>query len=170
MLAAGLLTALLVPVSSATWAQEGAAKSAVQEPASTVSNGVETQRIGDTTVQTDVTGKGAVLCVWGILEAVRAAGRECFKGQDAEFQTELDTSISGIDQFIIRNSSRPVTQAGLDDRRAQALKQLHSLGDICTGDAARMYEGLRARGVDELRANTTDMLSVPREPVINPCL
>lgn len=170
MLAVGLLIALFIPVSSPAWARQSAAKPEAQEPTSTLSNGIETLRSGDRTIQTDVTGKGAVLCSWGILEAIRAAGRECFKGQDAEFQAELDDSLSRIDQFIIRNSSRPVTQAGLDIRRAQALKQLHSIGNICTGDAAKMYEGLRARGASQLHASTTELLSIPREPVINPCL
>jgi len=165
-LAGGILTCAS---SDAALAQQGPT-AAPADQAVTTTNGIETRHSGENIIQTDRTGKGAVLCMWGILEAVRATGRECFEGQDQEFQAELDSSLARIDQFIIRNSSRPVTQAGLELRRSQAVQQLRSSGNVCAGDTAKMYQALRTGGADRLRGYVTDMLSIPREPVINPCL
>ena len=156
--------------SSTTLARQSASSDNSQHSATTTINGIETEQSGNSVIQTDRTGKGAVLCIWGILEAARAAGRECFKGQDQEFQSELDASLARMDQFIIQNSSHHLTQAGLETRRAQSIRQLHSLGNICTGDAGGMYAVFRTRGVAQLRTLVAENLSIPREPVINPCL
>jgi hypothetical protein len=125
---------------------------------------------GPAGVETDRSGKGAVLCAWGIYEAARAAGRACFDGQDGPFQAELERSISRIDQFILANSSRHITQAQLDERRRRGLEEVRQAGDICKGAAAQMYVALRTRGAAALGAGTDELLSVPREPVMNPCL
>ena len=118
----------------------------------------------------DLSGKGAVLCAWGIYEAARAAGRECFNGQDGAFQAELDRSLGRIDRFILANSSQHLTAAQLDERRRQGLQQLHQGGDICKGDAVGVYVAMRTQGADALKASTDNLLSVPREPLLNPCL
>jgi len=170
MLAVGLAVVLLPNWPTRAGAGQSQTGEEKQASSDTFSRGIETTRSGNNTVQTDRTGKGAVLCMWGILEAVRAAGRECFKGQDPAFQAELDHSMTRIDRFIIRNSTRPVTQAALEARRVQGLQQLHAYGNICTGDAAKMYGVMRASGAAQLRAGTTELLSIPREPVTNPCL
>jgi hypothetical protein len=144
--------------------------SAAPDPSVTVSNGIETRRIGDRVIESDMTGKGAVLCTLAILEAVKVAAGQCFQGQDPDLQTELDDSLKRIDEFVIRNSVPPTTQANLDARSAEGRKQLEASGKICTGDAAKLYGAFRRRGAVALRATTTDLLSIPREPVINPCL
>ena len=164
------LAVLVMSSSSAALAKQLAAPDEAQHPSPTTVNGIETERSGDSVIQTDRTGKGAVLCMWGILDAVRTAGRECFKGQDKDFQSELNPSLARMDQFIIQNSSHHATQATIDAIRSQGTRQHHSLGNICTGDASKMYLSFRARGVAQLRALVSENLSIPREPVINPCL
>jgi hypothetical protein len=140
------------------------------KPPAGASPPIDTLHVPGGTIQSDRTGKGAVLCVWMIYAEVQATGQTCFKGQDQAFQAELDSSIKRIDAFIIKNSSRPVTQAGLDARKAQGRQQLGAIKNLCTSGAAQMYQALRAGGPDKLRASTTDLLSIPREPVTNPCL
>lgn len=132
--------------------------------------GVETRRLGDKTVQIDNSGKGAVLCIWSIYDAVRLVGQECHPGQDAAFQAELEQSIARIDDFIIANSTHPVSKEQLEARRAQGLRLLQARGSICAGGAEQLYQMLRGSGPDALRAQTADLLSIPREPVMNPCL
>lgn len=134
------------------------------------SGGVETRRLGDKAVQVDNSGKGAVLCIWSIYDAVRLVGRECHAGQDAAFQAELEQSIARIDDFIIANSKHPVSKEQLDARRAQGLRGLQMHGSICAGSAEQLYQMLRRGGPEALRAQTADLLSIPREPVMNPCL
>ena len=43
-------------------------------------------------------------------------------------------------------------------------------GTVCSRDAESMYEALRTAGAAGLRAQVDDLLSIPREPVLNPCL
>ncbi len=166
----GLAAMLLSAGAFQTAARQPATAQAPQSSSNTLSHGIETQRSNGSIVKTDRTGKGAVLCTWGIFEAARAAGRECYNGQDPAFQAELDSSISRIDGFIIKNSMHPVTKAGLAARRLQGLQQIGGQENLCRGDAAKIYEVLRSRGVLQLRVQTTELLSIPREPVTNPCL
>jgi len=132
--------------------------------------GVETFYSDGDVVQIDRTGKGAVLCAWGILQAARTVGLECHHNEDTAFQNELKRSLRRIDRFIVKNSKHPVTVADLEARRSQGLQELRFSGNICVGDAEKLYEALRGRGVSAVQAETTDLLSIPREPVINPCL
>jgi hypothetical protein len=134
------------------------------------SGSIEAFRSGDNVIQSDKTGKGAVLCVWGIYQAAKAVGAECHKGADAAFQSELERSLNRIDEFIVANSKHPVTRKDLETRRIEGLRQLRSSGNICVGDAAKLYNALHDSGAAALQAQTTDLLSIPREPVMNPCL
>jgi hypothetical protein len=132
-------------------------------------NGVETMVSGRNIIKIDRTGKGAVLCVWEIFEFVRAVARECRQGQDDALHAELDSSLARIDQFILANSLDAVSVAGLDVMRSQARRQLQDAGPICAGFGAQLYDTYRARGAATLRDYVTDLISIPREPVMNPC-
>jgi hypothetical protein len=133
-------------------------------------NGIMTKRDGTNLVKIDQSGKGAVLCALGIFELVRAVGSKCHKGQDSEFQNEIDRSINRIDQFIITNSVTPITQDEIVAKRAAGDHILYSHPGICVGDVARLYDSMRDGGAEGVRARTSDLLSIPREPVTNPCL
>lgn len=121
------------------------------------------------TARSDNTGKGAVMCLWGVLEAARVAGDACAGNEDAAFRTDLARAIAQVDAFILKNSSVPVTPAQLEARRAAGAAQVRRSGPVCTGGAHAFYESLKTRGAPALRASTQDALSVPREPVMNPC-
>lgn len=121
----------------------------------------------------DRSGKGPVLCIWSLEVAAQQVGNRCFAGKDADFQRELARSISRTEAFIVANSSTPTSLATLNARkRAEALKAADSLKPekLCKSDFVGVYDNLRAKGAAGMRALTDDLLSIPREPVINPCI
>ena len=124
----------------------------------------------DGEAQVDNTGKGAVLCARMLYIAAEQVGRQCAAGQDAAFQQELTRSLSRIDRFIIANSSQPVTQAQLDAARAREQAQNRRHVKLCEGDMLGLYQAIRAQGPQAMRTSVDDLLSIPREPVLNPCL
>ena len=126
---------------------------------------------GDKLYPPDRSGKGAVTCAWEILLAAEAAGDSCPATHDGKFDADLKALIARVDDFIMRNSGKPVTPLDLQARRALAIQRLGPAGvGICKGGAFDLYRRLQASGVDHLRSWIDDLLSIPREPVMNPCL
>ena len=117
----------------------------------------------------DQTGKGAVVCAWWIYVGVQQTGEECFPGKDEAFKSELSRSITRIDSFIIRNNSTPVTQMQLDASK-QEQQQSNKQFDFCSGDGSTMYKMMSSAGPMALRESVDELLSIPREPVADPCL
>ncbi|XYD07482.1 hypothetical protein R1A27_20485 [Methylobacterium sp. NMS12] len=75
-------------------------------------NGIQTVRRGDTVTKVDRIGKGAVLCMRGILQAMRAVGQACHDGADPDFQRELRTALARIDRFIAENARDGTVPSG----------------------------------------------------------
>jgi len=122
-------------------------------------------------VASDRSGKGAVMCMWGIYVAMLAIGDKCSFEEDVAFTDELRSSIKQINAFIAENSHRhPITKAQVGVETEKLLKQYESAPGICRGDLTPMYGYLRQQGPVALKASTKALLSVPREPVTNPCL
>lgn len=120
------------------------------------------------TALVDRTGKGPMLCVWSLYVAAQDVGRQCFPGQDKRLQAELATSIRTTDAFILKNSSSHPTPADLAVRKAVILREVKA--QACAGDTLELYRAFQKGGVAALRASTDEMLSIPREPVMNPCV
>ena len=117
----------------------------------------------------DGSGKGAVLCAWSLYVVAQEVGRRCHAGEDAAFQDELGRSVARTDAFILRNSSAHPKPADLAARKAMALRETPAAA-LCAGTTAELYDQFRRQGAAALRASTDDLLSVPREPVMNPCV
>ena len=117
----------------------------------------------------DSTGKGAVVCAWRIYVGAQQVGEKCFPGKDAAFKSELTQSIGRIETFIIENNSTPVTQAQLEANK-QGQRRSNERFDICSGDGSAMYQMMRDGGPAALRTSVDELLSIPREPVADPCL
>jgi hypothetical protein len=128
-------------------------------------NGIQTIRRGDTVTKVDRTGKGAVLCMRGILQAMRTVGQACHAGADPDFQQELRAALARIDR-----SRAPPAGAGAARAPGGTTEPEQRPGAVCGHDAEAMYEALRTAGAAGLRAQVDDLLSIPREPVMNPCL
>ncbi|WEK41328.1 MAG: hypothetical protein P0Y50_06885 [Candidatus Brevundimonas colombiensis] len=121
------------------------------------------------TVQTDVSGKGAVLCAWTLYDTMAIIGETCHRNRDAALREELRDGVGRIENFIMANSRTPVSRQGLDDARRQRRAELDR-GLCRQRDAVEMYRALREQGPEAVRSNIDDLLSIPREPVMNPCL
>ncbi|MER2253046.1 hypothetical protein ABS772_24305 [Methylorubrum podarium] len=166
VLAAMLISPTLV------WAEDRArvAQTPDQATSAETVNGIRTERHGTSVLKIDTTGKGAVLCMLGLLEGIEKIGSECRAGEDPEFQHEVRRSIERIDQFVVENSVPRLTSEQVTAQRAARDRMVVPHVSLCGKDSVLIYQALRASGADKLRASVTDLLSIPREPVINPCL
>lgn len=116
--------------------------------------------------------KGAVLCSWGIYLAVQAQTAICALPRRPS-DDAIDQAVAAIDDFIIANSSLHPTRAMLDDfkRRAaesnRASMQRAGLDKACGRSDIELF---RKQSPERIAASVKDLLAVPREPVMNPCL
>jgi hypothetical protein len=134
--------------------------------------------------QFDHSGKGAVLCDWEIAIGVRNAIDVCFPEEFAELRAELSITINAINEFIVANNPSPITKAELEARVAQRLAKSRSAAAADPRPVSEslhcqymrrsfilpMDENLKKTSPDERRRALADFLSVPRVPVMNPCL
>jgi len=138
---------------------------------------IRTIEQGGFVAKIDVSGKGAVLCMWSITVIVQAYARGC--GWD-EVPTDdaIRASIAEMDAFILDNSLTPVTQADLDRSKQAEMQRTLDFIAANTEAACKRGEGefadsawaIRQETPEQIAAGTADMLSLPREPVMNPCL
>jgi hypothetical protein len=127
----------------------------------------------------DASGKGAVLCALQVEVAIRAGLDACPSEKYQDLKNDLDESIAAINTFVLANSIRPTT---LDQIRAQeASIQTSLIAKIGSdnensqkscenGDLIKMTDMMAAMSRDERRKHLADVLSIPRWPVMNPCL
>jgi hypothetical protein len=116
----------------------------------------------------DTSGHGAVLCIYMINLHAAVTGRVCYPGKDEVLQSALDESLARIEAFVLENSS--ISAAELARWRQEYTDRQKDSGQLCSGESADLYKTLRDRGAEALRASTDKLLSVPRKPVMNPCL
>ena len=132
------------------------------------------------TLGIDNSGHGAVLCAQGIYVEIRSALDICYPGKYPELRADLDRGINSINTFIAVNSLVPTSKAQVDatmfadiaKERAVALKMTPvDLDKRCHSQEANEFIKplLRSSKVDREKA-FADLLSVPRPPVLNPCL
>ena len=129
------------------------------------------------TLGIDRSGHGAVLCTWQFFIAMRQGLNTCAPGQSSPIRDELDRSIAAANAFIVKNRPRTVTLAEIEARvralNAQADAGYASLAPEARAKACATSWAAQAAArltPAELRHETDDLLSVPRLPVMNPCL
>jgi hypothetical protein len=136
-------------------------------------NGVafhQMRRNGETrTFGSDLSGHGAVLCSWEIYVALAAALEICPEYRNEPLKADLAYAIDRINDFIVANNLFPVSKAELEKRAASRREDASRL---CRPDspAAGMLKSLGSVSHDKLVSSVADLLSVPRPPVMNPCL
>lgn len=119
----------------------------------------------------DGSGKGAVLCAWLIYTGFQAQRQAC-AWEPVPADAAIDQAVSDIENFIIENSSTPVTLEQLAEGRQRQMETVDSCEfdpDDHTSWTAMVWAARQQSEADIGRA-VADLLSVPREPVINPCL
>jgi hypothetical protein len=131
----------------------------------------------------DRSGKGAVLCLWHILLHTQAVVERC-GWERLPVDDAIDRAIIATDAFIIANSSSPVTQDDLAAAKARisaaAIGEMSSPAPsrswVCSVQEGQYTPGTLAQAMredftsQELDLWIADALSVPREPVLDPCM
>jgi len=124
----------------------------------------------------DSSGKGAVLCTWFIIVDVRNAIDACFPSEFGDLRVNLTGAIDKTNDFIVANSPTPVTKEELNQviakRLAEASAQV-AMGGSATGCKSRrdqFIEPMARQSRDDFHRWLADFLSVPRKPLMNPCL
>jgi hypothetical protein len=123
--------------------------------------------------QFDKTGAGAVLCAWSIYLSFQAETAACGLPRKP-VDDAIEQAIAEIDEFILANSSLRPTRAMLEDfkRRAREshLNALRRQGGPQNSCERFDLQHFRSLNPDQIRTSIKALLSVPREPVMNPCL
>ncbi|MDB5536726.1 MAG: hypothetical protein JWP26_3956 [Devosia sp.] len=120
----------------------------------------------------DASGKGPVLCVWGIYQLIDQHTRKCGWVHNA-VDSAVEAGIAKMDAFIIENSSTPVSQQTLDEKKLTFASQVPD--NACAfkpgdGSFTSMIWGMRQGDPATVTSDIAELLSVPREPLMNPCL
>lgn len=124
---------------------------------------------GEAPPQIDTSGKGAVLCGWSIYVGIEQGIRMCDLPPEPGDEN-IAPSIARVERFILENTTQGISRAVLDDYKRTAGAQSDAFMQdaeeaMCT-NIARMRDLI----VGDIVRMTDDLLSVPREPVWNPCL
>jgi hypothetical protein len=132
----------------------------------------------------DNSGHGAVLCMWRLYISFRQGLNLCFLSQYPEFKEDLNYAVGAMNDFIAANSLAPTSKeeveaavATLDERaKKQGDEATAQLGGEefqrrCTSrDFGRGIVKMAEMTREQRRRQISDLLSVPRPPVMNPCM
>lgn len=122
----------------------------------------------------DRSGKGGVLCVWGIYVTIEAVAERCAL-PDAPGTAAIREAIAEMDEFILKNSSvirdRDALEAFRRKIQREALSGAPASG-ACDLDPEILgfVDILRRAPPARIRTEIAELLSLPREPTMNPCL
>lgn len=129
---------------------------------------------------TDHSGHGAVLCAWHIQITVRAALALCPHDGDPGLQEDADRAVRDITDFIVANdpmrAPRTEWAARMDliesDLRTAATRSASGRNaERCPTDTVDdLVSALRRTTREQRRQAVANLLSVPRPPVMAPCL
>ena len=130
------------------------------------------ERRGDhiSTLEVDGSGNGAVICGWELYTAVRRDIEKCPSNQYGQMKQKLDGYIDRINAFIVANSIDPVTQSQLDEQVRKRIVSAKKCNASGTFNKALQSNEKRELFIKTLDDAVNKMLSVPRLPVLNPCL
>jgi hypothetical protein len=128
---------------------------------------IETHKDGKiTSVATDNSGYGAILCNWEIYVTMRNLLDVCYPQQYATRKKELDTNIDRINNFIVANSMEPLTKELIE---LAAKKRIPNEKSCNETEAKNMLHKYIVISKEDLMHGTDILLSVPRPPVFDPC-
>ncbi len=136
--------------------------------------------ISDDGLGMDRSGKGAVRCAWEIYVAMKNMSDLCFPSDDSEFKDNLNYAVDKTNDFIVINSLSPITKTEIEEeikkkfltlKEQTAKMSKEEFEKECTsGDIAKMKKHMMSIPTEEFRKEIDDSLSIPRPPVLNPCL
>lgn len=178
----GITSLLAIPAGAATLVTDNNGEVAASAPVAAPPGQVEFIEGQAGTVGIDRSGKGAVLCMWQVLVTAQMTREPCGLSRQ-QIDDAIDIGVAKIDAFIIKYAKRsPTTAESLAAHKASLVQgQLDALSkdpearaDICM--AANGFHAMpawpaeaRILAAKAMRNKVNDLLSVPREPVMNPC-
>jgi restriction endonuclease Mrr len=122
--------------------------------------------LGPPQFEEDKSGKGAVLCNWAIFLGVQAGVSACSLPR-RPVDDAIDRAVTSIDAFIISNSSLHPTPAMVEEFKR---RQRPTCTNANAQTIAQSIEPFRRASAEQIDAAVKELLSIPREPVMNPCL
>ncbi|MCP4071990.1 MAG: hypothetical protein GY742_09670 [Hyphomicrobiales bacterium] len=135
--------------------------------------------ISQSTNQFDQSGRGAVLCIHWINAVRHEIARVCYPNRDKPIVDALRWSLDEHEKFIARNSELSLEQVKL--RTFQLSKSAfndETDSPICVNvakNAMELYHPTHTNEerillAKEIRKNTSHILEIDRNPLMNPCL
>lgn len=137
-----------------------------------LSVGVASSGEPDAVPEIDTSGKGAVLCTHSMLALARSFASLCLSGREAEI-VRLDAALARFEAFEVKHGGWTPSQATGFTERAGASelgKEQSSCAALDDDAKAAMNALVQEFGSPNSEALVDDMLSVPRKPLMNPCL
>lgn len=125
----------------------------------------------------DHSGKGAVLCTWLMMVEMRITIDLCYPSEFGDLRANLTEGIDTTNDFIVANSPTPVTKHDLNQNIARRLanERAQLAGGSpspaeCRKRREQFIEPMARQSRDEFHRWLSDFLSIPRKPLMNPCL
>lgn len=144
------------------------------------------------TYAADRSGHGAIRCVKGIYVEVKTWLDVCSDFNNQKSSEILASAIKRINKFIVKNSLHPISMDELNASLAAhqnnfraMLIEAHKTAGVTDGEKLlqcrekqnkplgfheKMADGIAKMPAKEFDQSIDDLLSVPRLPVMNPCL
>jgi hypothetical protein len=123
---------------------------------------------------TDNSELGAVMCAYMIYSETNILLNTCFKNTHSNFKVAYGAAVARIKDFIVLNSITPITKTELDATSNRMFEEGHkgaSLDQICASDFLPQGEkDMSTERMKEFEQEIDKLLSVPRPPVMEPCL
>ena len=126
----------------------------------------------------DRSGNGAVLCINTLMGGTYAYAVRCHHEKSAELR-QIEMNLKRLEEFEVRNGWSPqkakaFTRHSIDGFEKGVEQRPKRTSKICEAippENKKFYSSLvEAFGRPAYKAELSDVLSVPREPVMNPCL
>lgn len=114
-----------------------------------------------------------MICSYWFYEFTQAVTAAC-GWERRPVDDAIDEAVAAIEDFILANSSSHPTRRMLEDERRRNAERLRaSLAgqpQFCEDRRMEIFRSVRVVSPEQTRESVKDLLSIPREPVANPCL
>jgi hypothetical protein len=89
--------------------------------------------------------------------------------ENDSLRADLSDAIDRVNDFVVANSPSPASKAELEQAAASRRENVLKL---CPANSSlgEMLKAFGSMSHDKLMSSVADLLSVPRPPVMNPCL
>jgi hypothetical protein len=123
--------------------------------------------LGPRQLEKDTSGAGAVLCSWSFYVYTQAMTAACALPRRPVDDT-IDQAIAAIDEFILANSSLHPTQAMLENFKRDLRQQVQRAPRRLL-NCEEPFLGSSDESIGQIQDHVKKLLTIPREPVANPC-